>query len=77
MKEVSILEQLMPTLAEQGILVMSFVWLLKYTLDTSKEREARLMEFMNGMKDELKNISNAVTKLGDDVDELKNELRSK
>lgn len=71
------MEQLMPTLAEQGILVMSFVWLLKYTLDTSKEREARLMEFMNGMKDELKNISNAVTKLGDDVDELKNELRSK
>lgn len=67
----------MPTLAEQGILVMSFVWLLKYTLDTSKEREARLMEFMNGMKDELKNISNAVTKLGDDVDELKNELRNK
>lgn len=71
------MEQLIPTLAEQGILVMSFVWLLKYTLDTSKEREARLMEFMNGMKDELKNISNAVTKLGDDVDELKNELRSK
>lgn len=71
------MEQLMPTLAEQGILVMSFVWLLKYTLDTSKEREARLMEFMNGMKDELKNISNAVTKLGDDVDELKNELRNK
>lgn len=69
------MEQLIPTIAEQGILVMSFVWLLKYTLDTSKEREARLMDFMNGMKDELRVISNAVTKLSDDMDELKNDIR--
>ena len=69
------MEQIMPTLMEQGIVVVSFVWLLKYTLDTSKEREARLMDFMNGMKDELRVISNAVTKLADDMDELKNEIR--
>lgn len=69
------MEQIIPTIAEQGILVMSFVWLLKYTLDTSKEREARLMDFMNGMKDELRVISNAVTKLSDDMDELKNDIR--
>lgn len=62
---------------EEGIVVIAFVWLLKYTLETSKDREARLMEFMYSMKDELKHISNAVTKLGDDVDELKNELRNK
>ena len=71
------MEQLLPTLMEEGIVVIAFVWLLKYTLETSKDREARLMEFMYDMKDELKNISNAVTKLGDDVDELKNELRTK
>lgn len=71
------MEQLLPTLMEEGIVVIAFVWLLKYTLETSKDREARLMEFMYDMKDELKNISNAVTKLGDDVDELKNELRNK
>ena len=69
------MEQYISMLTEQGIAVVSFVWLLKYTLDTSKEREAKLMDFMNGMKDELHVISGAVTKLSDDMDELKNEIR--
>lgn len=69
------IEQLLPQLMEQGIVVVAFVWLLKYTLETSKEREARLMDFMNEMKDELHVISGAVTKLAVDMDELKNEIR--
>lgn len=69
------LDQFIPQIMEQGIVVIAFVWLLKYTLETSKEREARLMDFMNGMKDELHVISGAVTKLSDDMDELKNEIR--
>lgn len=69
------MEQFLPTLMEDGVVVVAFVWLLKYTLDTSKEREARLMDFMNNMKDELRVIGGAVTKLADDMDELKNELK--
>lgn len=69
------MENILPILMEQGVVVVAFVWLLKYTLDTTKEREVRLMEFMDGMKDELGNISQAVTKLADDMDELKNEIR--
>lgn len=69
------MEQLLPTLMEDGVVVVAFVWLLKYTLDTSKERETRLMDFMNGMKDELKVLSNAVTKLADDIEELKTDIK--
>lgn len=69
------MEQFLPTLMEDGVVVVAFVWLLKYTLDTSKEREARLMDFMNNMKDELRIIGGAVTKLADDMDELKQELK--
>lgn len=65
------MEQFINVIGEQGVIVASFVWLLKYTLDTSKERENKLMDFLNEMKNELKGLSEAITKLSDDVDELK------
>ena len=69
------MDALFNTIAEQGIVVVAFVWLLKYTLETAKERESKLMDFMNGLKDELSTLSGAVTKLADDMDELKNDIR--
>ena len=71
------MDNMISMLMEQGIVVVSFVWLLKYTLETAKERETKLMDFMTGLKDELSNLSNAVTKLADDMDELKNDIRNK
>lgn len=65
------MEQILQLLGEQGVVVASFVWLLKYTLDTATSRETRLMDFLESMKVELQGVSNAITKLSDDVDELK------
>ena len=89
--------ELMSQFAENGVIFISFVILLKWVLDTSKkdkadllemakedkaelnrqatERENRLMEFINGMKEELRVMSVAITKLGDDVEEVKSEIR--
>lgn len=69
------MESLVPQLLEQGVIVLAFAWLLKHTLDTSKSRENRLMDFIESMKEELNVISTAITKLGDDVEEVKSEIR--
>lgn len=41
------------------------------------ERENRLMDFIDGMKEELRVMSVAITKLGDDVEEVKSEIRNR
>jgi hypothetical protein len=69
------MDALIPKLMEQGVVVMAFIWLLKYTLETATSRENRLMDFMDGMKQELHVIGGAVNKLADDMDELKQEVK--
>ena len=59
----------------QGVVVVAFVWLLKYTLDTSKEREDKLMNFMMGLQGELKNLSEATIKIAEDMEDVKSEIR--
>ena len=71
------MDALIPKLMEQGVVVIAFVWLLKYTLETATSRENRLMDFMDGMKTELHAISGAVNKLADDMDELKSEVKER
>lgn len=59
----------------QGIVVVAFVWLLKYTLDTSKDREEKLMNFMMDLKTELKNLSEATIRIAEDMEDVKTELK--
>lgn len=59
----------------QGIVVVAFVWLLKYTLDTSKDREEKLMNFMMDLKTELKNLSEATIRIAEDMEYVKTELK--
>lgn len=59
----------------QGIVVVAFVWLLKYTLDTSKEREEKLMNFMISLQVELKNLSEATIRIAEDMEDVKTELK--
>ena len=91
--------ELFSQFAEQGVIFVAFIFLLRWVLDTAKkdkadllemakedkaevnrqatERENRLMDFIDGMKEELRVMSVAITKLGDDVEEVKSEIRSR
>lgn len=71
------MDALIPKLMEQGVVVMSFVWLLKYTLETATNRENRLMDFMNNLKDELHGFSVVVGRLAEDMEEVKEEIKNK
>lgn len=69
------MEDILSIITEQGVVVVAFVWLLKYTLDTASEREKRLMDFMDNMKDELKNLSNATARIAEDLEDVKDEVK--
>lgn len=68
------MDALIPKLMEQGVVVMSFVWLLKYTLETATNRENRLMDFMDNLKDELHGLSGVVGKLAEDMEDVKEKV---
>jgi archaellum component FlaC len=52
------------------------VWLLKYTLDTATSREQKLMDFMEKMNDELKNLSQTTCNIASDLEDVKEELKN-
>ncbi|MCI7208525.1 MAG: BhlA/UviB family holin-like peptide [Clostridium sp.] len=70
------MEELIKLITENGVVVVAFVWLLKYTLDTATAREQRLMDFMDKMKDELKNLSEATHRIASDLEDVKDDLKN-
>ena len=70
------MEDLIRLITEHGVIVVAFVWLLKYTLDTTTAREQRLMDFMNKMNDELKSLSEATLKISSDLEDVKEDLKN-
>lgn len=70
------MEDFIRLIAEYGVIVVAFVWLLKYTLDTASARETRLMDFMDKMKDELKHLSQATSNIASDLEDVKEELKN-
>lgn len=69
------MNEIFELISNQGVVVVAFVWLLKYTLDTSKEREDKLMGFMMELKAELKNLSEATVRIAEDMEDVKTELK--
>lgn len=59
---------------KDGIFVGMFIWLLIYVLNTSKERENKLYNFLDGMKTEFAKLVGSYEKLSQDVAEIKEEL---
>jgi hypothetical protein len=59
---------------KDGIFVGLFVWLLIYVLNTSKERESRLLTFLDGMKEEFAKLVGSYESLSKDVNEMKDEF---
>lgn len=70
------MEEILSIITEQGVIVVAFVWLLKYTLDTATTRENKLMDFMDNMKNELRHLSNATTKIASDLEDVKNDVKN-
>lgn len=69
------MEEVIKLITENGVVVVAFVWLLKYTLDTATAREAKLMEFMDKMNEELKNLSQTTSNIASDLEDVKEELK--
>lgn len=70
------MEEILSLVASEGVVVVAFVYLLKYTLDTAIQRENKLMDFMNTLKDEIKNLRQDTTKISSDIEDLKDEIRN-
>jgi hypothetical protein len=68
------LNQLFELLNTNTIFGGLFVYLFYYTLTTSKERENKLMTFLEEMKDQFANLSENFGKMEKDVDEIKQKL---
>lgn len=62
---------------KDGIFVGLFIWLLLYVLQTSKDRESRLYDFLDGMKVEFAKLVGSYESLSKDVAEIKEELEKK
>lgn len=59
---------------KDGIFVGLFVWLLFYVLNTSKDRETRLLTFLDDMKVEFAKLVGSYESLSKDVNEMKSEF---
>lgn len=70
------MEDIIKLITENGVVVIAFVWLLKYTLDTATAREQKLMEFMDKMNDELKKLSETTSNIASDLEDVKDELKN-
>lgn len=59
---------------KDGVFVGLFIWLLIYVLNTSKERETKLTNFLDGMKVEFAKLTGSYESLSKDVKEIREEL---
>lgn len=59
---------------KDGIFAALFIWLLIYVLNTSKSRETRLYNFLDGMKVEFAKLVGSYESLSKDVNEIRQEL---
>lgn len=59
---------------KDGLFAGMFIWLFVYVLRTSKERETKLYDFLDGMKIEFAKLVGSYEKLSQDVTEIRDEL---
>lgn len=59
---------------KDGIFVGLFIWLLIYVLNTSKDRENRLLTFLDDMKGEFAKLVASYEKLSNDVAEIREDI---
>jgi hypothetical protein len=62
---------------KDGLFVGMFIWLFIYVLRTTKDREDRLLGFLDGMKVEFAKLVGSYESLSKDVNEIRNELHNK
>jgi BhlA holin family len=60
-----------------GIFAGMFVWLLIYVLNTSRERENKLYNFLEDMKTEFAKLVGSYERLSNDVAEIREELHNR
>jgi hypothetical protein len=60
-----------------GIFAGMFVWLLIYVLNTSRERENKLYNFLEDMKTEFTKLVGSYERLSNDVAEIREELHNR
>lgn len=71
--------QFMEMLADQGIFVALFVFLLLYTIKTTGEREKKYQETIENLSKQMginKEIKNDVEEIIKDVSEIKNKINN-
>ncbi|MBE7117271.1 bacteriocin [Bacillus paranthracis] len=71
------LEQLAQVGLKEGIFALLFIWLLVDTKKESKEREDKLYNFLDGMKDEFSKLVHNYESLSSDVEDIKNDIKFK
>jgi hypothetical protein len=62
---------------KDGVFVGLFIWLLIYVLNTSKERENKLYNFLEDMKTEFAKLVGSYERLSNDVAEIREELHNR
>jgi hypothetical protein len=62
---------------KDSIFLGMFVFLLIYVLNTSKDRETKLTNFLDGMRVEFAKLVGSYEKLSKDVAEIREELSQK
>ena len=60
---------------DQGFLAVLFVFLLGYVLRESKNREEKLMTFLDNITEQFKKLSRQFDRIAHDVEEIKSDLR--
>lgn len=68
---------LMKFAVDQGFLAVLFVFLLGYVLRESKNREERLMMFLDSITEQFKKLSLQFDRVARDVEEIKSDLRKR
>ncbi|MEC3417064.1 BhlA/UviB family holin-like peptide [Bacillus thuringiensis] len=71
------LEQLAQVGLKEGIFALLFIWLLVDTKRESKEREDKLYNFLDGMKEEFSKLVHNYESLSSDVEDIKNDIKFK
>lgn len=59
---------------EKGIFAVLFIWLFYTERKSSQEREAKLTDFLEGMRDEFAKLVGSYERLTDDVSDIKARL---
>lgn len=62
---------------KDGLFAGLFIWLLIHVMNTSKERENKLYNFLDEMKGEFAKLVGSYEKLTEDVAEIRDELANK